>query len=450
MTAKNPLLKEPFLLCLVAVIVLAALNIFRKFPMMMGNVKGQKITEISTKPKNILPVLVTPRDSLVKALPDTGICADSYIGLEPFFAAVSTIDKDNSLIHIAYFGDSMIEGDLVTHPLRRKFQNRFGGNGIGFIPVTTPQPGFRNTIRQQFSDEWQVYSFVKPGLKEGFYPGLSGYVFGSSQNAEVSFRSETVYGKFHHVEMVYSTVNDAGIMLQADTVKKEIQLPASGEVSAFPLPLDSSCNNLSVKFLSSKTSIVYGMNFENGKGVYVDNYAFRGNSGLPLNQIPVALFSRLNKIMHNRLIILHFGLNVFTPGVTDYNWYAKGMENVIRHVRAASGDIPILLISMPDRAALIDGEYATPAELPEFIRMQKKIAENQNIAFFCLFSEMGGVNSMKSWVEGKNKLAGEDYTHPNGVGASKIADMIYQYLIKGYDAYMQKQSEQPVKPAFIP
>ena len=137
-------------------------------------------------------------------------------------------------------------------------------------------------------------------------------------------------------------------------------------------------------------------------------------------------------------MIIHYGLNVFTPGVDDYHWYEMAMENVIRHVKQSSPGISILMISMPDRSTLIAGEYQTPAALPEFIRLQQRIAAKEHIAFFNLYEAMGGANSMKKWVEGKPKLAGEDYTHPNGAGAAKIASLVFEFLMNGYDRFIQK------------
>jgi lysophospholipase L1-like esterase len=180
------------------------------------------------------------------------------------------------------------------------------------------------------------------------------------------------------------------------------------------------------------------VNFENGPGVYVDNYAFRGNSGLPLSSIPAEIFSGFNTVLRNKLLIIHYGLNVFTPGVEDYHWYETAMMKVIKHVKESSPGISILMISMPDRSVLISGEYHTPAGLPEFIHLQQRVAEKEHVAFFNLYDAMGGAGSMKKWVEGHPKLAGDDYTHPNGAGAAKIASLVYDFLMKGYDRYLQK------------
>jgi lysophospholipase L1-like esterase len=230
----------------------------------------------------------------------------------------------------------------------------------------------------------------------------------------------------------------------ADSASTTITLPASTPVSSYNYKPDSMFSALNLQVSSAEPGILFGVNFENGKGVYVDNYAFRGNSGLPLKQIPGTIFSGFNNVLSNKLLIIHYGLNVFTPGVDDYNWYEQALRSVISHVKATSPGIPVLMISMPDRATLIDGEYATPAELPDFIRLQKRVADQENIAFFSLFDAMGGVNSMKNWVEGKTKLAGDDYTHPNGSGASRIAELIYQYLIAGYDQFTQQQDSTSV------
>ncbi|MCX6278441.1 MAG: hypothetical protein NT004_10125, partial [Bacteroidetes bacterium] len=254
------------------------------------------------------------------------------------------------------------------------------------------------------------------------------YVFETQKGAEVTFRSEQGYGRFHQATILYGGRNTFSASVITDSLKNEIVFPSAGAVSSFMVKPDSAFSVFHLKIITPEPAIIYGVNFENGPGVYVDNYAFRGNSGLPLRQIPVSIFSGFNSNLRNKLIIIHYGLNVFTPGVADYNWYEQAMRSVISHVKESSPGIPVLMISMPDRAALISGEYFTPAELPDFI---------EQIAFFNLFDAMGGVNSMRNWVEGKTKLAGDDYTHPNGSGAGRIAELIYQYLMTGFYQFQQ-------------
>ncbi len=375
--------------------------------------------------------------NLKSLLKDRDTVGNLFTGMELFYKALQEVETDRTLLHIAYFGDSMIEGDLVTQSLRRAMQKRFGGNGVGFVPVTTPNPGFRMTVRQSFNDSWSIFSFIHHGKPDQESPGISGYVYISGQGAETKYESAAGYGRFHRAEILFGGKNEIDVEVTEDTTTRYLSLVPDPQnaVSSIGVSSDSAFSAFEMQVKSQKPGVIYGVNFANGPGVYVDNYAFRGNSGLPLNSVPAGVFSGFNRILKNKLLILHYGLNVFTPGVEDYHWYEQAMTHVIRHVKESSPGISILMISMPDRSALISGEYQTPAGLPEFIRMQQRIASSEHIAFFNLYQAMGGAGSMKRWVEGEPKLAGDDYTHPNGAGAAKIAFMVHDFLMKGYERF---------------
>ena len=62
---------------------------------------------------------------------------------------------------------------------------------------------------------------------------------------------------------------------------------------------------------------------------------------------------------------------------------------------------------------------------------QKKIAETYGVAFFDLFTQLGGEGTIIQWADGKPALANKDYTHPNSRGCKKISDVIFDYLMKG-------------------
>ncbi|MEI7725789.1 MAG: GDSL-type esterase/lipase family protein [Bacteroidota bacterium] len=429
---------EPLMILMVAGIFLLfmAVGVMHVFPEKHPVAMTPKSLPVTQPNKN--PPDTVKSDSLQAILTDRDTISSTFTGLELFYQSIQRVQADHTLLHIAYFGDSMIEGDLITQPLRRSMQRRFGGNGLGFIPVTTPLPGFRTTVKQSFNDSWKIFSFVHSGSSAGVSPGISGYVYISEEGSEAKYESAPGYGPFHHAEILYGGKNNITLKVLTDTVSKILSLEPSAPVSSFTVSIDTAFSVFELDVTSASPGVFYGVNFENGPGVYVDNYAFRGNSGLPLNTIPPELFSGFNTILRNKLLILHYGLNVFTPGVEDYTWYEKAMENVIRHIKQSSPGISILMISMPDRSALILGEYQTPAALPGFIRLQQRVAAKEQVAFFNLYEAMGGANSMKKWVEGHPKMAGEDYTHPNGAGAAKIASLVYDYLMKGYERYLQK------------
>ena len=65
------------------------------------------------------------------------------------------------------------------------------------------------------------------------------------------------------------------------------------------------------------------MNFDDGKGVHVDNFSSRGNSGLPLSNLNKDLMNAFQQKLGYDLIILQFGTNVLNYGSLNYGWYEK-------------------------------------------------------------------------------------------------------------------------------
>lgn len=381
-----------------------------------------------------LPALPAAKGPGIRPATDPVRSGDVPCGMEDFFEALRQLSSEPGSIHIAYFGDSMIEGDLVTLTLREFLQRRFGGRGVGFVPVTTPLPGFRTTIRQSFSQDWNPVTFVKRAEAGPIQPGPSGYAYPPVKGAWTRFQPPGKSGAFRSATLIYGGTSGIELSVKTDTTIRPVSLTATQPVQTVRLGPDTLFSSLQVTTGDAGPgNVLYGVNFESGPGVYVDNYAFRGCSGLPLGNIPPGILSGFNKALNNKLLILHYGLNVYSPEVEDYHWYEEAMGRVIRHLKAASPGVSILVVSMPDRAALIGGEYFTPAGLPDFIRMQQRVATRENVAFFNLYEAMGGANSMKKWAEERPRLAGDDYTHPNGAGAARIASLIGEFLMNTYD-----------------
>ena len=90
------------------------------------------------------------------------VCIEDYSdstmrGMSRFYDALAQRASSRRPVRIAYFGDSFIEGDILTADLRAMLQSRFGGCGVGYVPVTSRIAGFRPTVRHEFSG-WQSHS----------------------------------------------------------------------------------------------------------------------------------------------------------------------------------------------------------------------------------------------------------------------------------------------------
>jgi lysophospholipase L1-like esterase len=332
-------------------------------------------------------------------------------------------------IRIAYFGDSMIEGDLLTQTLRKSLQELFGGSGVGFVPVTSPVAKYRITAVAEYSDTWDNEN-LKEGKNHHLY--LSGYSFHTS-DGWVQIRDYSIT----------DTVNVQKSLLCGNMPK-----PVTITVNNKPFILETGkpFNRVALGNDRSKTIKlavkneklpVYGITFESESGVFVDNFAFRGISGIELAKVDSAFLRSIAESNPYDLIIFQYGVNLlFRPNDTDFNWYGENMIPVIRKIRNCFPGSDFIVISTADRAFRYDGEYRSAIGIDSLIRVQAQLAYNTHSLFYNQFASMGGANSIVQWSTMKPAMANKDYVHPNFRGAEVLGRYFFEAIMNEYNKYI--------------
>ncbi|MFA5509398.1 MAG: hypothetical protein WC228_00860, partial [Candidatus Cloacimonadaceae bacterium] len=123
--------------------------------------------------------------------------------------------------------------------------------------------------------------------------------------------------------------------------------------------------------------------------------------------------------------------NVTSPKNTNYDFYQKGMVKSVEHIKKAMPGVPILIISAHDRSIRTAEGLKTSPDIPILIKAQSDMAKETGSAFWNLFAEMGGLNSMPDWVNASPPLAAKDYTHFSIAGAKKVGEMLLDVIKKG-------------------
>ncbi|MEW6467277.1 MAG: GDSL-type esterase/lipase family protein [Bacteroidota bacterium] len=443
-------LREPFLIVLITVIVLTFLS-FIPTEFRVGQYQMKKVdlfSEVRHQSKHIvfpLPDVVFAdaiRDSLARVLREKelyGIASfskDTLGAMDRFYMALLQTKKAKKKTRIAYFGDSMVEGDLLTMDLRSFFQQDFGGSGVGFVPITSIVAGFRTTIIHSFSSDWTDYNFNDGGGPD--HPlGPSGHCFLASGGSYVKYKGSKYSGSFNQVKLYYGSGKaDCRVNVTTDAGTSEVALSESKAVNEAVLN-SSPTAAISMSFSCPGVNI-YGASFEGPSGVYVDNYAFRGNSGLTLTAVPMNIYRGFDEYFSYDLIVLHYGLNAVGHKVKSYAWYFDAFKKVVEHISASYPSASILIIGMSDKGYKEGGEWKTEPDIPVFVEQQKKLARETGVAFWNLYENMGGYNSMKEWVEGDTAYANRDYAHPNHRGATRMAKMLYKKIMDGFKEYEAK------------
>ena len=410
---------------------------------------------------------------------------DSHLlPLEPFWDKLAEL-KNGGSVRIAYFGDSIIEGDLITARLRYNLQNTYGGKGVGLVPITSITAGFRQTIRHSFAPNFETVSLMSKGGSAA--PGFGAYVFiprnyyivdkaietkveadttaivDSSATPPtapepkpepkhepaktktrlyvdtapwVEYSAVSIPGgadSFQHIRLFYSNASSSSTVSVSMDGKASTQhrLSAGNGVQTLDLTPSSPVSRIRLTFNALDPLHLYGVSFDKPTGVYVDNISVRGYSGMYFNAIPEDNIRAFQRAMDYDLIILQYGENVSNPGTTDYGFYHKGMIKTVNYLRQALPGVPILLISAHDRSVRKGSDYVTSPDIPILVTTQAKIASDTKSAFWNLLDAMGGLNSMRTWVQSNPPLASKDFTHFNRAGADKIGDKLTQVLTKG-------------------
>ncbi len=356
--------------------------------------------------------------------------------LQQFFKELDAIKRGEGKGRIAFFGDSFIEGDIFCADVRNSLQDMFGGNGVGFVPITSEVAQFRNTIGHTFTG-FRSHSLVKKETQYEPY-GAGGYCFTAGEDNHVTYVVNPKYKHldlFRDIRLFYNSpenttfnysLNNSGI--------KEMKIAASDKLQQKEFK-DVNATTVSFIFPVSDTIILYGVSFEDSAGIYIDNFGIRGNSGLGLSQISEAMNLQFNQLQNYQLIILQYGLNVIAPDSKDLSWYVDPMIDVVRRMKRCYPDASILLMSVSDRSTKAGGEYRTMESVPLMVEAQREIARQSQVVFYNLYEAMGGENSMVAFVENDPPLANKDYTHLNFQGGRRVADIFVKSLMHEYQKY---------------
>ncbi|EJW95129.1 hypothetical protein EVA_16764 [gut metagenome] len=165
-------------------------------------------------------------DSLGSHIEDYSI---GHIGLKRFFSALKKREEINRPVRVAFLGDSFIEGDIVVADLRSALQAKFGGHGVGFVPVTSVAAQFRPTIEQK-SEGWRTWSMLND--QEHHYT-LPGMLFEpETEMPTITVKTTDRYPGleiFSSLKLIYERNNSAEMLLSTNgsTNGSAIALPAT-------------------------------------------------------------------------------------------------------------------------------------------------------------------------------------------------------------------------------
>jgi len=390
------------------------------------------------------PLLTDTCTNGVKNIEDYG--AESHAGMEPFYKAVVQSKRTSRNVRIAFFGDSFIEGDLLTGELRKLLQKKFGGSGVGWVDITSQTASFRPTLDHIFGG-WVCHSPVDTTGFRRSLQGIAERYFRPQSGSYMQYRLQDKMTRVKDTCDVASLYFKSSMPVTLATsvnggTKQEEVLSGSESLQQKKFYQRIHKIRWEVDDASgSDDTYFYGAAFEGAKGIVLDNFSLRGSSGNSLTGIPLKHLQQMNALRPYDLIILEFGLNVATERGTDYKKYENAMKRTIAYLRTAFPHAGFLLLGVADRAHRNEsGDLETMPGVKNLIRYQQYVASESGIAFWNFFEAMGGSGSMVKLV--KAHKANLDYTHIKYSGGLILANILYQAIAQGEEQYERRMNEK--------
>jgi lysophospholipase L1-like esterase len=450
-------LYEPFLLCVIIIALLLILSLVPRFNLqsltfrpinLLSDIAVEQVDRVEAAFKDSL---VAKQDSVIQLVKETcrpGItCIEDYSGdstaLYRFHKALSEVKKSRIPVRVAFYGDSFIEGDVFCGSFRDSLQSIFGGRGVGFVPITSGVAGFRRTIKHSF-DNWRTSSLINRTDSTAEY-GPAGYCFVPLAGNWVEYRpsGHRFLRDFNTVKLYYKNYQSAKVRFQVndDTAKHVMTLKRSQHLQEW-IYRGKRLKSIRFEFEPFDSLRLFGASFEDGGGIYVDNFSLRGNSGISLTGISNQMLSKFNQYRHYKLVILQFGLNMVVEDSLNYKAYVRRMVKVINNLKKDFPQASFLLMSVSDRSSNSTGRFETMNAIPAMRNAQRMIAQQTHIAFWDLFQAMGGENSMVKFVTSKPALAAKDYTHLNFKGGKILAGSMAKSLLYSFERHEEKYAKK--------
>jgi lysophospholipase L1-like esterase len=343
--------------------------------------------------------------------------------------------KKISIVHI---GDSHIMSNYLTREVRARLQNAFGDAGRGVVfPYRVAGAWGPRDYLVQTNARWHSSSCQK--IIKGETPfGISGFSLETANlNAELTFKlrdtatSET--RNFTKVIVFQHKTNyeyDVEVLDEESGQKAELFLENEYAKSFyFERPVEQATIRARKLNAEQKRLTLDGLSLENELSGVV--YHSVGVNGAKYQDfVRAKYFPKQVAELSPDLIILSFGTNE-AQGDPDEAYMRRTIQKLIDKLQEDSPNA-LIMLTTPADSYLRGGKNFNP-HMTEMSSIIKKFARDKGYALWDLHNFSGGENSAQNWRE--NGLMASDSVHYKKEGYAAQGKLLYQSLIKAYNAH---------------
>ncbi len=357
----------------------------------------------------------------------------------------------SSHIRIMHYGDSQIECDRITSLLRQKFQEEFGGMGVGLVPALQSIPTFTlsSSIVPDDVPQYLAYGPADMRLSDNFYGPLA-RVTNIPEQATIHLigtggKDYRLASRFSRITVITRHPTTLLLTTGDEEEAQEMPLVSGDEPCFYAVSLGRTVSRATLE-VQGETDIL-GIQLDGQTGINIDNIPMRGSSGRDLTTISRASIRPFFDREDVAMVILQFGGNS-TPylDATKLHDFKESVKTLIHSFQALAPKAKVLFIGPADMARNNEaGELESYPILPALNDSLRAAANEAGAAYWSMYAAMGGRGSIVRWAEANPQLAGEDYIHFTPLGAKKIAGLLYDTLHLYYRFYLFRTGQEQVE-----
>ena len=361
---------------------------------------------------------------------------DTDRGMNALYRALEGIDTLGRPVRIAVLGDSYIEGDILTANLRQLLQERYGGSGVGYVPMTCDAPGFRRSVKQRFNKMWKAHNANDHSGYDSRWANFTGHYFFGTSGATMSLSGVTGYLSR------LDTCQQSTFYCMGHGTGRVTAIIDGGRSQSFDLSPNGRVQAVSVSGKMGRVEwrvdrdggLTYlGASMDDERGVQVDNFSLRAASGQHLRSISEQMLADFDAVRHYDLVVVMYGLNVAGRQTSEFATYRERMVAAIDHMKRNMPGTGFLVVSVGDREEKRGGTFRTMRGVISLVNAQQRIAYDSRVAFWNLYTAMGGEGSIVRMVD--QHQANLDYTHINFGGGARLAQLLFDAITWGHEQY---------------
>ncbi|MGB1016524.1 MAG: GDSL-type esterase/lipase family protein, partial [Nannocystaceae bacterium] len=379
----------------------------------------------------------------------------SGVALDGFYAALARSDdsgRSQAITRVAHFGDSSIGQDGLPHELRRRFQDRFGDAGGGFVLLHKSSSNYLNRVVETRSNELWKVCYIAYGCRSDGRYGYGGHLFSGARGAVAKF-STTPPGnlgdKALRFELWYQAWPQGGrveLLVDGESAVTLDTRRATKQDLWHTLDVPLGAHSFEVHTRGPGDFRGYGAVLESeGPGVVWDSMSMNGAFTKRLLFFADAHIA--GQIAHRNpdLIVLNYGGNDLRRFVNRNVYpdrFREEMMAAIERIRSGKPEASCLVMGVIDHGR--SGTYPVePEHVALLVEIQREVALTQGCAFFDSYEAMGGEGSIRRWRKLRPSLASADLKHLNARGRKRMAGYIYEGLLHGYATYRRRVNDSP-------